>query len=57
MKLAAMLVLLFGGFIGTLAYFFSQVAPEMAEPPNPPALVIFDPITPPTNSEAGLGRR
>ena len=57
LKLVAALLLTFGGFIGTLAYFFSQVTPELAEPPKTPAVVIFDPIIQPTNLGAGPDRR
>lgn len=56
-KLTALLVLLFGGFVGTLAYFFVQVAPELAEPNPVAAPFVSDPKMLPTNSTAGSGQR
>ena len=56
-KLTAVLVLLLGGFVGTLAYFFVQITPELAEPYPVAAPFVSDPKLLPTNSDAGLGRR
>ncbi len=55
-KLTVVLVLLFGGFVGTVAYFFVQVAPELAEPYPVVAPFVSVPSMLPTNSDAGLGR-
>ncbi|MGC3959856.1 MAG: hypothetical protein QM813_18595 [Verrucomicrobiota bacterium] len=56
-KFAVVLVLVLGGFVGMIAYFFIQVAPEMAEPHPAAAAFVSDPKMLPTNSDAGLGRR
>jgi hypothetical protein len=53
LKLAVAVYLVFGGFIGVLAYIFSSVTPQMEFPNESlPALPIFDPKLQPTNSQS-----
>lgn len=55
-KLLGVLLLVIGGFVGMLAYFFYHVTTMVSSPYSDPIPFVSDPKALPTNSTVGLGR-